>query len=214
MREYSMESPNSRRGFRRLLDLSEQWFVLGLYGWLVMRLIPESATPEDALAITLLLLSEGLVCVLLVIRRPTTDISLNARDWLLAAAGTFLPLLVVHGGEPAFGLFGAYLILAGLLTHVGAKLSLLRSFGLVAANRGVKVGGLYSVIRHPMYAGYMLSHIGFLLASPSIWNLAVYVAAWSLLIGRIYAEEQVLNGDPAYSEYASSVRYRIIPGVY
>ena len=199
---------------RRRLDMFEQLSVLVLYSWLVSRLWPDATPAGGYLVILLLLLSEGLVCVLLVIRRRTSNISLNLVDWIVAAAGTFLPLLVSKGGEPVLGMVGPLLLLIGMLTHLSAKLMLMRSFGLVAANRGVKVRGPYSYVRHPMYAGYMLTHIGFLLASPSLWNAVVYAAVWTLLAARIIAEERVLNEDPNYRAYARSVRHRIVPGIY
>lgn len=199
---------------RRKLDLFEQLSVLVLYCWLVIRVLPEALASGGLLAVTLLLFSEGLVCVLLIVRRSTTNISLNLGDWLIAAGGTFFPLLVIKGGEPAVGFLGPYLMFVGIVTHLAAKLSLLRSFGLVAANRGIKVGGLYSYVRHPMYAGYMLSHIGFLLASPSLWNAAVYAAVWTLLIARIRAEERILGQDPEYRAYRRVVRHRLVPRIY
>lgn len=97
---------------------------------------------------------------------------------------------------------------------MGAKFSLLRSFGLVAADRGIKQRGLYAVVRHPMYAGYIMTHIGFLLIAPSWWNLAVYIAAWVLIIVRISAEERVLSANPQYRDYMTGVRYRFLPGVF
>lgn len=112
---------------------------------------------------------------------------MNLQDWALAASGTFLFMLVDEGGTPMLGALGAVLMLLGLVIHCSAKLSLRRSFGLVAANRGIKVGGAYRIVRHPMYAGYILAHIGFLLTSPTLWNLAVYVSGWALLVARIYA---------------------------
>lgn len=198
---------------RRLLDLSEQLAVLALYVWFVARLWPDDFSPSNWYPV-LILLSEGLVVFLLLIRRPTDRISINPSDWAVAAAGTFLTLLVDKAGAPLFGQLGACLILIGLAIHVGAKLSLRRSFGLVAANRGVKVGGLYRLVRHPMYAGYMLSHIGFLLIAPLLWNLAIYAAAWVFLIARIYAEERVLSEDAEYRAFKSRVRYRLLPGVF
>jgi protein-S-isoprenylcysteine O-methyltransferase Ste14 len=65
-----------------------------------------------------------------------------------------------------------------------------------------------------MYAGYMLSHVGFLLAAPSLWNAAVYAVAWAFLVARIYAEEQVLSEDPAYQAFKARVRYRLLPGIF
>ena len=198
---------------KRLLDLLEQVTVLALYSWLVLRLWPDEFSPSNWYPL-LLLLSEGLVVFLLLIRRPTDRISTNGRDWAVAAGGTFLALLVGKGGAPLFGALGACFLLLGLAMHVGAKLSLRRSFGLVAANRGVRVGGLYRLVRHPMYAGYMLSHVGFLLVAPSPWNAAIYAAVWMLLIARIYAEERVLSEDPEYQAFKSRVRYRLLPGIF
>jgi protein-S-isoprenylcysteine O-methyltransferase Ste14 len=198
---------------RRLLDLSEQIAVLALYIWFVARLWPDDFSPANWYPV-LILLSEGLVVLLLLIRRPTDRISISLGDWAIAAAGTFLTLLVDKGGTPLLGDLGAVLILIGLAIHVGAKLSLRRSFGLVAANRGVKVGGLYRFVRHPMYAGYMLSHLGFLLVAPLPWNFVIYAAAWALLIARIYAEERMLSQDPQYQAFKSRVRYRLLPGVF
>jgi protein-S-isoprenylcysteine O-methyltransferase Ste14 len=195
------------------LDLGEQIAVLALYSWLIYRLWPKEFSPSNWYPL-LILLSEGLVVLLLLIRRPTERISTKGRDWALAAGGTFVVLFIDQGGPPIHGPLGAALMLIGLAIHVGAKLSLFRSFGLVAANRGVKAGGLYRFVRHPMYAGYMLSHAGFLLAAPSLWNAAVYAVAWAFLIARIYAEERVLSEDPKYRELKSRVPYRLVPGLF
>lgn len=97
---------------------------------------------------------------------------------------------------------------------MAAKLTLLRSFSLVAANRAVKSNGLNAFVRQPTYAGHMLTHIGYLLASPSLWNFGVCVAVWAFLIARIVAEEDILDTDPEYREYTSRVRHRIVPGVF
>jgi len=198
---------------RRLLDLVEQVAVLALYTWLVIRLWPGEFSASNWYPV-LLLLSEGLVVLLLLIRRPTDRISTRGLDWVLAAGGTFVVLLVGPGAAPLHGPLGAVLMLVGLAIHVGAKLSLFRSFGVVAANRGVKAGGLYRYVRHPMYAGYMLTHVGFLLVAPSRWNLAVHGAAWAVLVARIYAEEKVLSEDPAYQSLKARVRYRLLPGLF
>ena len=199
---------------RRLLDVFEQTAVVLLYSWMVIRLLPRSLDDGGYLAVSILLISEGVVVVLLILRRPTSDISLRIGDWVLAAGGTFLVLLVRDSGATFAESLGAFIMLVGFFVHIGAKFSLLRSFGLVAANRGVKVGGLYAYVRHPMYAGYMLTHIGFLFAVPSLWNGVIYLAVWSFLLARIHAEERILNRDAQYRDYSLCVRHRIIPGIY
>jgi len=198
---------------RRILDLIEQITVAVLYAWLTLRLWPSELSVANWYPL-LILPSEGLVVFLLLIRRTTDRISTSLWDWSVAAAGTTLALLIGKGGAPIFGLLGPCLMVSGLVMHLGAKLSLWKSFGLVAANRGVKSGGAYRVVRHPMYAGYIVSQLGFLLVAPSLWNAAVYAAAWALLIARIHAEERVLSEDANYGAYKALVRYRLLPYVF
>lgn len=198
---------------KRFIDVFEQITVLALYIWLIARLWPSEFSLSNTYPL-LILLSEGLVVALLITRRKADSISTNFKDWALAFAGTYLVLLVNKGGEPLFGMGGMFLILIGFFIHVGAKLSLRRSFGLVAADRGIKSGGLYTFVRHPMYAGYMLSHVGFLLVAPSLWNVMIYAAAWPLFIARMFAEERVLSANPEYLAYKDQVRYRVLAGVF
>ena len=82
------------------------------------------------------------------------------------------------------------------------------------ANRGVKLGGPYRYVRHPMYAGYLLCHVAFLLLNPSPWNLVVYALCDGLQVPRILAEERLLCRDGTYAAYRARVRWRLIPGVF
>jgi protein-S-isoprenylcysteine O-methyltransferase Ste14 len=206
-------SPTTFRIDGRVADRVEQVVVSVLWVWLVYRAWPPAFTAEYGSSVVLLI-SEGVVLLFLLLRRPTERISLKPWDWLIAAAGSFVPLLVTTNA-PAFAPgVGTPLMLAGLIMHTGAKLSLNLSFGLVAANRGVKRRGFYRLVRHPMYAGYILSHIGFLLVRATWWNLALYSLELVLLLLRIEAEERVLRADPSYRTFAEQVRYRLLPGVY
>ena len=64
-----------------------------------------------------------------------------------------------------------------------------------------------------MYSGYIVNHIGVLLLFLSAWNVAVIALAWILLWMRTCEEEKVLLRDPAYRNYASTVRSRLVPGL-
>jgi len=199
----------------RVLDWAERLLVLGFYGWLVARLLGKYLA--DGGVVNLLLLpSEGMVVVFLLVRRPAATISRRPAEWLLASAATIAPLLVSTGiGEPLIPVpAAAFLLIAGLVIQVWAKLTLGRSLGLVPAHRGLKLSGPYRFVRHPMYAGYALSHLAFLLVNPTWWNVAVYGVCYGLQVPRLLAEERLLRSDPGYRDYERVVRSRLIPGVF
>jgi protein-S-isoprenylcysteine O-methyltransferase Ste14 len=194
------------------LDLVEKVVVSLFLAALAARLIP-AISPEDFYLPLLLLGSEGLVVLFILLRRRTEAISRRTSDWLVGFAGTLLPLLAIPGSGDAIvprALCGL-LMAGGFCLHLSAKLTLRRSFGVVAANRGVKAGGPYRLVRHPMYAGYALTHVGFLLSGPTGWNLAIYGLTLALAVTRILAEERLLRRDPAYCALAAKVRYRLVP---
>jgi len=197
---------------RRLADRADQIIAVALYAWLCARFVPHTFPPEHFYPL-MLLLSEGVVVLFLLIRRGTNKISLHPRDWIVAFGGTLAPLLVVKVETVFLPQVGLVLILTGFVIHFGAKLALRRSIGMVPADRGVKTLGLYAFVRHPMYLGYIISHVGFLVAAPSVWNATVYAVTWALLVGRIFLEERFLSQNPDYRAYCSKVRYRLIPGV-
>jgi protein-S-isoprenylcysteine O-methyltransferase Ste14 len=109
---------------------------------------------------------------------------------------------------------GFALQLAGTVFQLYGKLALGRSFGIVAANRGIVLSGPYRLVRHPIYLGYLVTHAGFLISNMSVRNVLVYVAAYFFQIARIYAEERILSEDGGYRDYLLRVRYRLIPGIF
>ncbi len=184
------------------LDLVEKFLVATFMVVLAARLVPV-VIATGALPPLFLLISEGVVVLFILLRRPTRDISHRGQDWMLGLAGTLLPLRICEA-----------IMIAGFALQLSAKLTLRRSFGVVAANRGVKASGPYRLVRHPMYAGYALTHIGFLLAGPTLWNLAIYATVLTIAVRRIVAEERVLGEDAAYRALAEKVRYRLLPLVF
>ncbi len=207
----------SNRSARRArgLDFLEMMVVLGFYLGLVLRLLTSQAEHFN-LASLLLLPSEGLVVLFLLLRRRTEQISQRWQDWTLALSATVAPLLVHHGVEAPLvsPYLGAGLFLIGLIIQIHAKLALGRSFGCVPANRGLKFSGPYSFVRHPMYMGYLLGHVAFILMNPSLWNCCVYIACYALQIPRLLSEERLLEHDEKYRQYQAAVKYRLIPGIF
>jgi len=163
--------------------------------------------------IVLVLASEMSAVFFLLIQRKGSWAT-SAYTTMIAFGGTAASLCIMQGGTTlAPDYITAPLMTVGTAIALAAKLSLRRSFGLVPANRGVKVSGAYRFVRHPMYTGYVLNHIGMLLVFFSVWNLAVYATCWILLYLRVIEEERFLLNDPQYIDYANTVKSRIVPGL-
>lgn len=211
-------------------DLLERCIVLTLFIYFIARVAPsyrllastgwQTLLPGTALAAgtgaILLILSEAAAVILIWLRRPAAVLSTSPLDWLLGFAGVSAALLVhpaAPGGSIAVAL-GHVLMISGLSLQIWGKLALWRSFGVVPANRGVRTGGPYRFVRHPIYAGYSLTHLGFVLGYFSLYNLVLYTSVLLIDMARLLREERILGADPSYAGYAASVRYRLIPGVF
>ena len=150
------------------------------------------------------------------IRRPARSVATTGGPWLLAAGGTFGGLLLrPSGAHPAWGVTaGLALQLLGLAIAVVALVTLGRSFGFVAADRGVVTRGPYALVRHPVYAAYVIIQSGYLLQAISLRNAAVVAFATCCNVGRAVAEEILLSRSAAYRDYGRRVRWRLVPGVW
>lgn len=163
----------------------------------------------------LMLVGEALVVVLTCLRRPASIVDRRPLARLVTAVSMTSPLLSKPAQiAPMIPEAAAAMLLGiGLLVVVGGKISLGYSFGLLPANRGVMERGLYRIVRHPIYLGYLLTHIPFLAAHPSGWNAAVLLVGDAALIVRALYEEQTLGRDPQYVRYCQTVKWRIVPGI-
>jgi len=156
------------------------------------------------------------VVIAYLIRRPARAVSRRMRDWLLAFGGTFGGVLFrPDGAHPPWGLSAGLVVqLLGLAICVTSFLALGRSFGFIAADRGLVKRGPYGIVRHPIYASYLFLQAGYLLQSISIRNALVMVFASGCNVGRAIAEDRILATNDHYDEYRSQVTWRLIPGVW
>ena len=87
----------------------------------------------------------------------------------------------------------------------------------IQRDRGHKLidTGLYSIVRHPGYAAALTTYIWSGLALGSWCSLILSVAMTSLFARRIVLEDRTLQEElDGYREYATRVRYKVLPGVW
>lgn len=188
--------------------------LLGLYslGFMVIMIIDFRTRHRPSSLFVAIF--EGAVAWFSLIRPMPKSTNVSLYDWSIALFGSFIILFTrpapqVHDQLLLLGvqLFGMCVSLAGLF-------SLNKSFGLVAANRGVKSTGMYGVVRHPIYAGYFLSFGAYLIQNMTLANAVIYTVFVAFELLRVVAEERVLFQDPAYAEYARRTRWRVVPLIY
>jgi protein-S-isoprenylcysteine O-methyltransferase Ste14 len=202
-------------GKRDLGELTAKILIVTLFSSMAMRLAQDAAHTGRVTGI-LLLASEAMVVALTLVRRSAMSVDRTWRARLLTAFSTFGPPLVKPNSLEAMApeVITVLISAIGLMIVVGGKASLGRSFGLIPANRGVVSTGLYRFVRHPIYLGYLLTHVGFVVANPLNWNWAILLAADAALMKRAVLEERTLAQDPAYVSYMQRTRWRVVPGLF
>ncbi len=197
----------------RFIDGLEKAILTLLFVALLWQVGPQAA--HQPLKV-IFLVPNALVCALALSRRPARRISTAPADWLIALAASTAPLLLSVATGPAESTLwiGQGVMLAGMVIGLAATATLWRSFGVVPANRGIKRCGPYRLIRHPIYAGYALWQLGFVLSNPSWTNLSAFALAVTFQLWRIDREELLLRRDPVYADYAAKVRYRLVPNLF
>lgn len=153
------------------------------------------------------------IALLTLTHRPAASHRANSLDLLLAWGGTLLPLAMqpAPGGASVAGLA---VLTCGSVLATAAILSLGRSFSLEPADRGLQTRWCYRIVRHPIYAAYLLIIGGFLLSAPSWRNSPIALIWLGVQLARITREEALLSADPQYQRYMAQVRWRIVPGIW
>lgn len=93
----------------------------------------------------------------------------------------------------------------------------LSSFVRIQEDRGHQVSkaGPYRFIRHPMYAGDILTYPFVALFLNSLWALIPAALIIMLFILRTYLEDNTLQRElDGYLEYTKQVKYRLVPYVW
>jgi protein-S-isoprenylcysteine O-methyltransferase Ste14 len=204
---------DARRRF--LADLVARMLVGALFALLSVNLLTDFVQTQRVTGL-LLLISESLVVVFTLARRPALIVDRSVGAAIVTAMSLAGPVLLRTAKVPGILPDFATMIISaiGLMIVIASKITLGRSFGIVPANRGVVVGGPYCVVRHPIYAGYVVAHVAFVCAHPTGWNIALVVATDTALMIRALYEERVLAKDRKYQTYCERVAWHVVPGVF
>ena len=196
-------------------DLVARAIVIALFSLMSANLFSDYLRTGHVTGL-MLLVSESLVVVLTIVRRRTSLVDRSADGVIATAVSLAGPPLVRAYGDSHLLPDAATAIVsaAGVMIVIIGKMALGRSFGIAPANRGVVIRGPYLLVRHPIYAGYLLTHAAFLVAHPTPWNLAVLLVADTALVVRALIEERMLGTDVKYQSYCRRVGWHLVPGVF
>ena len=91
------------------------------------------------------------------------------------------------------------------------------TFVRIQTERGhrVVIDGPYAHVRHPGYAGTISASVALPLALGSLWALIpAFVGSWLLAVRTLFEDKTLMEDLSGYREYASRVRWRLLPGVW
>lgn len=198
-------------------DWWEAWVyaLVGIFGFVISRVLVARRNPD------------------LIAERARYLQHADAKPWdrqlslLLGVGGALIPL--VAGLDARFdgtGVFSLAAILVSLLGIVAGYV--LGSYALIEnrffsgmvriqTDRGHQVvsSGPYRWIRHPGYAGALLTYLATPIFLESAWTFLPVLFTAIVLVVRTILEDRTLHEElPGYRQYAQRVRYRLLPGVW
>ncbi len=196
-------------------DLLARTVVGGLFALLSINLLTDFVQTQRMTGL-LLLVSESLVVVLTVLRRRASIVDRSPGAIVVTAISLAGPVLLRTAQGPGLvpDLVTVAVSAVGLIVVIAGKMTLGRSFGIAPANRGVVIAGPYGFVRHPIYAGYVLTHVAFACAYPTGWNVVLVILTDAALMIRALYEERVLANDRKYQTYCQRVAWHVVPGVF
>jgi len=123
----------------------------------------------------------------------------NLPDWIQIIA-----LVIIQAGS----LIGTWAMIVNRFFSSQVRIQTDR--GHVVVNQGP-----YKYIRHPGYAGGLLSWLASPIFFSSYWVIIPAILAITASVIRTFKEDQTLREElPGYVDYSKMVRFRLIPGVW
>lgn len=188
--------------------------TLALFLWRASMVYGESENP----GLIILVLSELFTIGLVLFSRMPKYANRSIYAWVLVFVSILYAVLLQLSESESRVLISPAITqslqLVGFIFQVSTKVWLGRCFGLLPETRGIVTTGPYRLVRHPIYFGYLLNHVGFLLSHFNLWNLGVLTILYVCQVLRMKEEEKVLQFDPQYEQYMKRTIYRLVPYLY
>lgn len=180
----------------------------------------------------------GLLLWLVIVDPQTAQRRLEGRErepaqrWVIL---TWIPLFLLALTAPGFDrrfswtrtalapvpawicLAGDFLALAGVLFIAWTIFVNRFAARTIRVEEGQRVisSGPYRFLRHPMYAGLILTQLAMPVALGSVVTLPLFVLLIPFYVVRLLNEEKVLLRDlPGYAEFCQHTRYRLVPFIW
>lgn len=118
---------------------------------------------------------------------------------------------------PSFGmLVGVFLVIIAFVIHRYSQRVLKEAHKSSVEIKKIVKEGIYSKIRHPIYASLMIMDIGFVFLLQIAWLFILVVIFAFFNIATIYKEEEILlkKFKQEYKEYMTKVPWRLVPNIY
>lgn len=138
--------------------------------------------------------------------------------WALVAAQALLLILFVLlpkrrsllAPPDLLDILGIILMVAGLAIFLIALLGLgtaLTPTPVPQEGAALRTGGIYAVVRHPIYVGILVAALGFTLAVGSIWQVVLWAALAVFFYAKAFWEDRLLaeRHGVAWFDYADHV---------
>jgi len=174
---------------------------------------------SDILYSALLMLFNILIIWALLTRKNLYEKPEGFLELFLPLAGTFFYLsynflqyipkkwnivLVPQNSLLHLSAIGSFVSVGGLVIACLGTYDLRRSYGVFVQVRQIITERTYRHVRHPIYSGYILILIGFLLIVPKCYNFILTVTAiWITILRAIIEEKKLAAFSPGYREYMS-----------
>lgn len=202
------------------IDLTEAVFRLAGVAtvvWFVLRIGGHWWRDPTDLTLLLFMTSEVVTLVIMILAHKASHRDASPFHGAVAVVASFMVPLFIQATDDTAVLpcaVTAIATAAGIVWVIWAKVSLGRSFGILAAARTLRTSGPYRWVRHPIYVGYLITHLAFLAANFTTLNVCVIVLLYQMQIVRAMREEKVLASVmPGYADYMERVPHRFVPGL-